>query len=76
MTTATLSQIDLISEAETARALGYAPTTLKAARLGRLRPDHPLTRLPVVRLGKKPQYRRADIEQLIRDHVIMPDHAA
>ena len=48
----------LLDEAEAADVLGVAAFTLKAARLRKLKPGHPLMTLPHVRIGKAPKPRR------------------
>lgn len=67
--------IDLIDQDEAAKALNVSPLTLKAARLGRLKPGHPLQSLPHVRIGKRPMYRKADIAALIERNLVTPEEA-
>ncbi|MCC5869611.1 MAG: hypothetical protein JJU27_14010 [Gammaproteobacteria bacterium] len=63
----------LLDEAEAADVLGVAPLTLKAARLRKLRPGHPLASLPHVRIGKAPKYRPGDLEAFVDAHLVERD---
>lgn len=65
----------LLDEAEAADVLGVASLTLKAARLRKLKPGHPLMSLPHVRIGKAPKYRPADIERFVAAHLVGPEAA-
>ena len=69
MTEATTQIPQLVTEPDAARALGVSAGTLKAARLHRLQ-SNPLRSLPHVRIGRSVRYRRSDIEDWIRQHVV------
>lgn len=68
-----MTDTDLITEPEAARALGVSPGTLKAARLHRLQ-SNPLRDLPHVRIGRAVRYRRSDIVAWIEANIVRPSN--
>ena len=57
----------LISTSDAARILGIAPITLQKARW--LGPEqHPLAKIPTVRVGRSIRYRLTDITAFIEDN--------
>ena len=66
------SDSTLVDTTEAAKALDISPGLLKAARAGRLPPDHHLNSLPYVRIGRLVKYRRSDIITVIEGFLVKP----
>ena len=69
-----ITQPELVTEREAAKALGVSPGTLKAARLHRLQ-SNPLRDLPHVRIGRSVRYKKSDIAAWVETNTIRPSTA-